>query len=72
MPWHGRSFRFVSSPGLYLLLLASTPSAINLSTISTLHDYSKEVASQLLFWQYVLAPLPMACWIALYISICFR
>ena len=55
---------------LYLMILVTTPAAINLSTISTLHGFGSGPIAQLLFAQYVAGALPMAIWFGYYIHLC--
>eukprot|EP00729_Bicosta_minor_P002849 gene2849-29543_t len=55
---------------LYLMILTTTPAAMNLSTISTLHGFGAGPIAQLLFAQYVAGAIPMALWFGYYIHLC--
>eukprot|EP00035_Acanthoeca_spectabilis_P007119 m.132672 g.132672 ORF g.132672 m.132672 type:complete len:393 (-) comp13807_c0_seq1:463-1641(-) len=51
---------------LYLLILTSTPAAINLSTVCNLIGFGGGEAAAMLFPQYLIAPVPIALFIAFY------
>mmetsp|Transcript_5852 Transcript_5852/g.13868 ORF Transcript_5852/g.13868 Transcript_5852/m.13868 type:complete len:85 (+) Transcript_5852:1-255(+) len=52
-----------------LLLEAATPTAINLKILCALHKFNEKKITTLLFFEYLMAALPLTIWISLYLII---
>lgn len=66
--WH----IFAAPDPLFLLVLLlghTTPTAINMQTVVTIHQNQEAEMSCLLFWQYMCSVVTLPCWMLLYMHI---